>query len=186
MSDSQAFPQGPSDGELIPLTLSRILIRETEDTHFLELREVTDEPEEPLLEAGGEVGPEGGTPAEDGASGPPLPLGPARRSFPIVIAYPEAAAIERRLMGQRPLRPQTHDLLANLIDELGYRLSSVVITDLRDHTFYAELRLINDATQHRVELDARPSDAIALAAGLGDTPLFAAPRVFEAIGYAEP
>ena len=147
------------DGDLIEVELKRILIRETEDTHFLELRELPPEGAEEL-----------GFHDEDDDDG--------ARSFPIVIGFAEAAAIERRLMGQHPARPQTHELLANVIDELGFDLERVVITDLRDHTFFAELQLHNPDTGQRVQIDARPSDAIALGVGTG-APLFAASHILD-------
>ena len=151
--------------DLVEVELARILIRETEDTHFLELREVAPE----SADAAG-FHDEGD--ADDSNT----------RSFPIVIGFAEAAAIERRLMGQHPARPQTHELLANVIDELGYDLERVVITDLRDHTFYAELQLANPASGQRVLVDARPSDAIALGVGVG-CPLYAAAHILDAAAH---
>ena len=61
------------------------------------------------------------------------------RTFPIVIGIYEAAAIERRLKNIPIKRPQTHELLANTIDAMGGRLERIVINDLRDHTFFAQL-----------------------------------------------
>ena len=91
------------------------------------------------------------------------------RSFPIVIGFFEAAAIDRRLKGLRLPRPLTHDLLAGVIEALGGRLARVVVTDLRDHTFYANL--VIDRNGDEVRVDARPSDAIALGIA-NDTPIF--------------
>ena len=91
------------------------------------------------------------------------------RAFPIVIGFFEAAAIDRRLKGHRLPRPLTHDLLASAIEALGGRLAKVVVTDLRDHTFYANLVIERDGEEVRV--DARPSDAIALAVA-NDTPIY--------------
>jgi hypothetical protein len=125
----------------IRMELSRILIRETDDTHIVELRE------------------------RDG-----------ERVFPIVIGLTEAAAIERRLMGQEPPRPQTHELLAGVIESLGYRLEQVVINDLRNHTFYARLHLRKG--DELVDIDSRPSDAIALGVA-NDTPIFVEEEVLE-------
>ncbi len=91
------------------------------------------------------------------------------RSFPIVIGDNEALAIERRLKGMRAARPLTHDLMARVIEQLGGELDKIVINDLKDHTFYAKLCI-----RHRdgvVEVDARPSDAIALGVA-GETPIF--------------
>lgn len=83
------------------------------------------------------------------------------RCFPIVIGLPEAQAIERRLKGVEVKRPQTHDLLAGVIDRLGATLESVSINDLSDHTFFATLDLMSSSGE-RIRVDARPSDAIAL------------------------
>lgn len=83
------------------------------------------------------------------------------RSFPIVIGLSEAMAIERRLRGEDPPRPMSHDLMASLIGTLGGRLDRVVIHELSEGTFYAVL-CIDTADGERL-IDARPSDAIALA-----------------------
>ncbi|BAM02758.1 bifunctional nuclease family protein [Phycisphaera mikurensis] len=131
---------------LVLMELSRVLIRETEDTHFLELREA--EPD-----------------ADHEA-----------RTFPIVIGFTEAAAIERRLMGQTPERPQTHELLSAVIERLNHVLDRVVINDLHDQTFFARVHLRHRGSGEVVELDARPSDAIALSADR-ETPIFVAEHV---------
>ncbi len=82
------------------------------------------------------------------------------RTFPIVIGLPEAFAIERRLKGIDIPRPQTHDLLSSVIGQLGGELKEIVVTDLVDGTFYARLVIEHDGES--VEIDSRPSDAIAL------------------------
>ncbi len=82
------------------------------------------------------------------------------RTFPIVIGLPEAFAIERRLKGIDIPRPQTHDLLASVIGHLGGELKEIIVTDLVDGTFYAKLVVVQGG--HDVEIDSRPSDAIAL------------------------
>lgn len=82
------------------------------------------------------------------------------RKFPIVIGSSEAMAIDRRLKGANPSRPLTHDLLASVIEKLGGTLMRVDIVDLQDHTFYA--RLIIERGGEEIEVDSRPSDAIAL------------------------
>ena len=98
------------------------------------------------------------------------------RAFPIVIGIVEIFAIDRRLKGIQPPRPMTHDLLANVIDGLGARIERIVIDDLRNHTFYAKIHLgIDDRS---VQIDSRPSDAIALCAAL-DAPIFVAEHVFD-------
>ena len=82
------------------------------------------------------------------------------RTFPIVIGLPEAFAIERRLKGIEIPRPQTHDLLSSVIGQLGGQLKEIIVTDLVDGTFYA--RLVIEQDGECVEIDSRPSDAIAL------------------------
>jgi uncharacterized protein len=83
------------------------------------------------------------------------------RSFPIVIGIFEATSIDRRVRRTPSPRPLTHDLIANVIDQLGGDLQDIVISDLRDHTYFAKLRIrMNGET---IEVDSRPSDAIALA-----------------------
>ena len=82
------------------------------------------------------------------------------RTLPIVIGLTEALAIDRRVKGIPMQRPMTHDLLANVIETLSAELERIVINDLRDHTFYAKLVLRFQGEV--VEVDSRPSDAIAL------------------------
>jgi bifunctional DNase/RNase len=98
------------------------------------------------------------------------------RSFPIVIGMTEILAIDRRLKGIELPRPLTHDLLAATIKQLGGRIEKVVISDLRDHTFYAVIHIRQG--DKMVEVDSRPSDAIGLAAGL-NVPLFVEDCVFD-------
>jgi len=98
------------------------------------------------------------------------------RSFPIVIGMPEILALDRRLKHIELPRPMTHDLLANLIERVGASIKKVVINDLRDHTFFAQLHVELDGEV--IQVDSRPSDAIALGAGL-DVPIFVHQRVFE-------
>lgn len=81
--------------------------------------------------------------------------------IPILIGHAEAAAILSELEGTRPQRPMTHDLLKNLIDTLEAKVDRVVICDLKDETYFA--RIVVETPTGRKELDARPSDAIALA-----------------------
>jgi bifunctional DNase/RNase len=83
------------------------------------------------------------------------------RSFPILIGLYEASSIDRRIKRQKSQRPLTHDLLVNSIEALGGELDSVVINELRDHTYFAQLRVKMNG--EIVEIDARPSDAIAVA-----------------------
>lgn len=101
------------------------------------------------------------------------------RRLPIVIGLFEAAAIERRLKGIEIRRPQTHDLLANTITELGGELEKIVINDLRDDTFFA--RLVIGRNGQQIEVDSRPSDAIALGIA-NDVPIFVEEHVLDASG----
>lgn len=99
------------------------------------------------------------------------------RSFPIVIGLPEAQAIERRLKGLEIKRPLTHDLLATVIKRLGGTLESIVINDLSDHTFFATLHVRKDG--ELIEIDSRPSDAIALGVA-SESPIFVEEHVLAA------
>jgi hypothetical protein len=82
------------------------------------------------------------------------------RMFPILIGLFEATSIDRRVKGEIPTRPLTHDLLKNSIQELGGEVQDVVINNLMDHTYYAVLRI--RVRGELMEVDSRPSDAIAL------------------------
>jgi hypothetical protein len=98
------------------------------------------------------------------------------RSFPIVIGIVEVFAIDRRLKGIKPPRPLTHDLLASIIEGLGAKIEKIVINDLRNHTFFAKIHI--SLNGRKVEIDSRPSDAIALSTALG-APIYVAEHVFE-------
>jgi bifunctional DNase/RNase len=98
------------------------------------------------------------------------------RTFPIVIGLPEAQAIDRRLKGIEIKRPQTHDLLANVIEELGGELESIAINDLSEHTFFATLNIRQSGKL--IAVDSRPSDAIALGIA-ADVPIYVAEHVLE-------
>ncbi|MCP4758500.1 MAG: bifunctional nuclease family protein [Planctomycetes bacterium] len=100
------------------------------------------------------------------------------RRFPIVIGISEAFAIERRIKGIPLPRPLTHELLSSVIVSLGARLSRVVIHDLSEGTFYAMLCF--EQRGEEIQVDARPSDAIALAVG-ADVPIFVSESVLEVI-----
>ncbi len=134
----------------VPMVLSRVLITETMDQQMIVLKE------------------------RDG-----------ERFFPIRIGISEAIAIDRRLKGNAFARPMTHDLLGTIIEELGGRLEKVVINDLRDvmvdgvprGTFFAQLHIRQDGKV--LEIDSRPSDAIALGVAY-DTPIFVKDWVLDA------
>jgi bifunctional DNase/RNase len=83
------------------------------------------------------------------------------RQFPIVIGIFEATSIDRRVKGYQTPRPLTHDLIVSIVDQLEGELDSVVISDLREGTYFAELRVRRGG--ELIEIDARPSDAIAVA-----------------------
>ena len=98
------------------------------------------------------------------------------RSFPIVIGIVEIFAIDRRLKGIKPPRPMTHDLLDSVIKKLGAKIDKILISDLRNHTFYAEIHLVLNG--RTIKIDSRPSDAIALGVA-SNTPIYVAEHVFE-------
>jgi len=99
-----------------------------------------------------------------------------QRSFPIVIGIREAQAIHRGVHGLRHERPLTHDLMMNVLDELGVALERVIVNDLRDSTFFARLIFVRNG--ETFDIDSRPSDAIALAVQR-QTPIFVEEKVFE-------
>src|SRR5688500_7552893 len=131
----------------VHMELARVLIRETSDTHVVELREVNGE-----------------------------------RIFPIMIGLHEAMAIERRLMGQPPPRPQTHELLASVVESLGGSVEKVVITERKNHTFYARLYIRQNGKL--VDIDSRPSDAIALGVAT-EVPIYVEEQVLDEVSKAE-
>ena len=124
----------------VPMQLSRVLILDSSPEQFITLEEV------------------GGT-----------------RSFAIKIGTMEAVAIDRRLRGDAPPRPQTHELLENTIRALGGELERIVIHRLEGGTYFASLMIrqrgistgnVGEIPSEIIEVDARPSDAIALGVGL--------------------
>jgi uncharacterized protein len=96
--------------------------------------------------------------------------------LPIWIGHPEAAAILMKLQSQAPPRPMTHDLMSELLDQLEAQVVRITVTELRENTFYAQITVTVDGRE--IEVDSRPSDAIALAIR-SDAPIFAADRVIE-------
>ena len=99
--------------------------------------------------------------------------------LPIWIGHPEAAAILMNLQGTEPPRPMTHDLATSIIASLDAEIRQVTVTELRDSTFYALITLVRNGTE--IELDARTSDAIALALR-SDAKIYAADEVIEESG----
>jgi len=106
-------------------------------------------------------------------------VGGNHRTLPIYIGAAEATAIAYALQGVVTQRPLTHDLMRDLLVDLGATVDCVVITELRESTFYAEIRLTLGGQHHSVS--ARPSDAIALAARLGTT-IYAEDALLDAEG----
>lgn len=100
------------------------------------------------------------------------------RMFPIVIGLFEATSIDRRIKGFQSPRPLTHDLLASVIEHLGGELQDVFINELREHTYFARLRIRRDG--ELTEVDSRPSDAIALAVTV-NAPIYVAEEVLEEV-----
>jgi bifunctional DNase/RNase len=100
------------------------------------------------------------------------------RQFPILIGLFEATSIDRRVKKHPSPRPLTHDLLVNTVESLGAELDSVIISELRDHTYFARLRIKVDG--ELVEVDARPSDAIAIAVACDPVlPIYVSEEVLE-------
>ncbi len=104
------------------------------------------------------------------------------RQLSIFIGGPEATAIAFALEGVETPRPLTHDLFCTVLGELGTTLDRVIITELRDTTYYARLHLIRESGP--IDVSSRPSDAIALAVRAG-CPIFAEEDVLEEAGFIE-
>ncbi len=83
------------------------------------------------------------------------------RNFPIVIGIFEATSIDRRVKGIQAPRPLTHDLIISVVEQMGGEIQDIVISDLKEHTYFAKLRVRKDG--ELTEVDCRPSDAIAIA-----------------------
>jgi bifunctional DNase/RNase len=99
------------------------------------------------------------------------------RFLPIWIGHPEAAAILMKLQGAATPRPMTHDLLTSVLGELEAKIERISVTDLKENTFYAVITLAREGGGE-IEIDSRPSDAIALAVR-ADAPIFAADAVID-------
>jgi bifunctional DNase/RNase len=96
--------------------------------------------------------------------------------LPIWIGHPEAAAILMKLQGASTPRPMTHDLVADILEQLDAEVTRITVTELRDNTFYASITVHQNGSE--IEIDSRPSDAIAIAVR-SEAPIFAAERVIE-------
>ena len=100
------------------------------------------------------------------------------RNFSIMIGIFEATSIDRRVKQQPSPRPLTHDLVASVIESMGGELRDIFISELRDHTYFAKLRIRQNGEM--VEIDSRPSDAIALAV-TAKVPIYVAEEVLEEV-----
>src|SRR5680860_43669 len=98
------------------------------------------------------------------------------RFLPIWIGHPEAAAILMKLQGASTPRPMTHDLLTDMLSRMDAKCERVSVTELRDNTFYASITISINGSE--IEIDSRPSDALALAVR-ADAPIYAAEDVIE-------
>lgn len=116
------------------------------------------------------------SPASGGAYALILKEVNGNRRLPIIIGAFEAQSIALEMEGIKPPRPLTHDLIKNILETMGSDLSEITISELKDGTFYA--RLIFDGQ----EIDARPSDAIALAVRFG-APIFVVDKVMDEAGF---
>jgi bifunctional DNase/RNase len=99
--------------------------------------------------------------------------------LPIWIGHPEAAAILMKLQSATTPRPMTHDLVTDMLEQLGAQVVRITVTELRENTFFAQITVQQDGSE--LEIDSRPSDAIALAIR-ADAPIFAADEVIEESG----
>ena len=116
------------------------------------------------------------SPASGGAYALILKEVSGSRRLPIIIGAFEAQSIALEMEGIKPPRPLTHDLMKNILDSMGADLAEIVISELKDGTFYAKLRFDGQ------EIDARPSDAIALAVRVG-APIFVIDKVMDEAAF---
>ena len=96
--------------------------------------------------------------------------------LPIWIGHPEAAAILMKLQGASTPRPMTHDLVTDMLEQLDAQVTRITVTELKENTFYASITVAQNGSE--IEIDSRPSDAIALAVR-AEAPIFANERVIE-------
>ena len=99
-----------------------------------------------------------------------------RTYLPIWIGHPEAAAILMKLQGATTPRPMTHDLVTDMLEQLDAQVTRITVTELKENTFYASITLAQNGSE--IEIDSRPSDAIALAVR-AEAPIYANERVIE-------
>jgi uncharacterized protein len=96
--------------------------------------------------------------------------------LPIWIGHPEAAAILMRLQGASTPRPMTHDLVTDMLEQLDAQVTRITVTELKENTFYASITVAQNGSE--IEIDSRPSDAIALAVR-AEAPIYANERVID-------
>ena len=101
------------------------------------------------------------------------------RFLPIWIGHPEAAAILMKLQGATTPRPMTHDLVTEMLGHLDAKVIKITVTELRENTFFAQITVSVDGSE--IQIDSRPSDALALAVR-SEAPIFAAEDVIEESG----
>lgn len=104
------------------------------------------------------------------------------RSFPIVIGIFEATSIDRRVRQTPTPRPLTHDLIHSIIEDMGGEIEDILITELREHTYYAKMRIRQGG--ELLEIDCRPSDAIAIAV-TAQVPIYVADEILAEISEEE-
>jgi len=103
------------------------------------------------------------------------------RTFPILIGPFEAQAINRQLLEEPPYRPPTHQLLKNIVTEMGGVFEEVIISQMKEHTYYAVLKIRVGEVVH--EIDCRPSDAIAIAVHHSPfLPVYVAETILDEVG----
>ena len=103
------------------------------------------------------------------------------RTFPILIGQFEAQSINRQLLEEEPFRPMTHQLLKNVVAALGGAIEEVMITEMKEHTYFAVLKVRIGDTVH--DIDCRPSDAIAMAVHYSPTlPIYVDEKVLAEVG----
>jgi bifunctional DNase/RNase len=105
------------------------------------------------------------------------------RELPIFIGGPEASAIHYALEGIVPERPLTHDLLVTVVSEMGGTIEKIVLTDVVEHTYFAEIEIAVKGSTNRVS--ARPSDAVAIAVRVG-APIFAESALMDSAAKEPP
>lgn len=120
------------------------------------------------------------SPSSGGAYALVLNESQGSRRLPIIIGTFEAQAIALELEHIRPPRPMTHDLIRNIIQQFNSFVKEVIISDLREGTFFAKIILQNEFTE--IEVDARPSDAVAIAIRF-TAPIYVAEKVIQEAGF---